>query len=112
MAVRAACVRNDSVRALALLGLPVSAGKNYTFSELGTCAVPKLFLSGDHDQFAPREALEQVLSTAPEPKQMVWVEDADHFFQGIPASPGPKLDRMQQAMRTWLASEFALSPLG
>jgi uncharacterized protein len=39
----------------------------------------------------------------------VWVEAADHFFQGTADSPGSKLHVMQQAMRTWLGTEFGLS---
>ncbi len=92
------------------LGLPVRAeNRSYTYEFLPQCLTPKLFVCGDHDLFAPREALEQVLTAAPEPKQVVWIEGADHFFLGTPESPAPKLDRMQQAIRTWLKTEFSLT---
>jgi alpha/beta superfamily hydrolase len=106
-----ACCGDLRVKGLIGLGLPVRAeGRDYTYGFLPRCAEPKLFICGDHDQFSPRDAMEQVLTTAPEPKKMVWIEGADHFFQGVPNSPAPKLDRMQQAMRDWLAAEFSLSP--
>ncbi len=104
-----ACCGDIRVKGLIGLGLPVRAeGRDYTYGFLPHCIEPKLFVCGDHDQFAPREIMEQVLTTAPDPKQMVWIESADHFFQGTPESPAPKLDHMQQAIRTWLETEFHL----
>ena len=91
------------------LGLPVQAdGRNYTYGFLPQCVAPKLFLSGDHDQFGPRDVMETVLEEAPEPKRMVWIEGAEHFFQGVPGSPEPKLDRMRAAMDVWLRAGFRL----
>jgi hypothetical protein len=53
--------------------------------------------------------VEQVIARAPEPKRLVWVAGADHFFQGTADSPGAKLNVMQQEMRSWLGVEFGLS---
>ena len=53
-------------------------------------------------------ALSKVWEYAPEPKRVVWIEGADHFFQGIPASPGAKLNRMQAEIRSWLHDTFGL----
>ena len=64
------------------------------------CTQPKLFISGDHDPYGPRAQVEQVFETATEPKRLVWIEGAEHFFQGIPASPSPKLGLMQDAIRS------------
>ncbi|HEX4650075.1 MAG TPA: alpha/beta family hydrolase [Granulicella sp.] len=105
-----ACCGDIRVKGLVGLGLPVRAeNRNYTYDFLPHCNEPKLFVCGDHDQYAPREVLEQVLTTAPDPKQLVWIEGADHFFQGTPESPAPKLDRMREAMRSWLQAEFRLT---
>jgi hypothetical protein len=94
------------------LGLPVKAeNRNYTYDFLPQCTVPKLFVCGDHDQFAPQDVLEEELQTAPEPKQIVWVGGADHFFQGIAEAPGSKLDQMQAAIASWLETEFRLTHL-
>ena len=45
----------------------------------------------------------------PAPKRLVFVPGADHFFQGIPGSPAPKLDQMRSEMELWLTETFALS---
>jgi alpha/beta superfamily hydrolase len=104
-----ACCGDVRVKGLIGLGLPVrAAGRDYTYGFLPKCNVPKLFVTGDHDQFAPRDVMESVLATATEPKKMVWIEGADHFFQGIPGSPKAKLDQMQEEMRGWLQAEFNL----
>ena len=105
-----ACCGDSRVQGLCGIGLPVRAeGRDYTYNFLPGCgAVPKLFVIGDHDAFAPRVALDQALVAAPEPKRLVWVEGADHFFAGVPGSPAPKLDVMGAAIRAWLGDEFGL----
>ena len=105
-----ACCGDARVKGLIGLGLPVRAeGRDYDYAFLPKCAVPKLFISGDHDQYGPRDVLDGVFERAPEPKRLVWIAGADHFFQGTPDSPGPKLDRMQHELREWVRSEFGLS---
>ena len=105
-----ACCGDARVRGLVGLGLPVRAeGRDYTYGFLSGCGtVPKLFVSGDHDAFSPRGILEAFLVAAPEPKRIVWVEGADHFFAGTAQSPASKLAVMREALRSWLADEFAL----
>ena len=49
---------------------------------LETCAVPKIFIQSTHDRFAPREEFERVYAGFAEPKRVVWIEAADHFFAG------------------------------
>jgi alpha/beta superfamily hydrolase len=105
-----ACCGDDRVKGLVGLGLPVHAeGRDYQYGFLPKCTVPKLFVSGDHDQYGPREAVEAVFARATEPKRLVWIEGADHFFQGTTDSPGAKLAQMQEEIRAWLRSEFGLS---
>ncbi len=50
--------------------------------------------------------LEAVLVAAAEPKKIVWIEGADHFFAGTAQSPLSKLDRMAAALRDWIREEF------
>jgi uncharacterized protein len=50
-----------------------------------------------------------MLEKAADPKRIVWIEGAEHFFQGTPSSPGPKLDRMQAAIRSWVEETFGLT---
>ena len=107
--LRATC-GDPRVAGLVGLGLPVrAAGRDYHYRFLPTCTQPKLFISGDHDEFCPIDVLDSFLELAPEPKQRVIIAGAEHFFQGIPESPKPKLDQMQQALRDWLTSAFVLS---
>lgn len=102
-----ACCGDQRVAGLVALGLPVqAAGRNYTYGYLPQCCQPKLFLSGDHDEFGPRDEVERIVASAPAPKQLIWIEGADHFFAGIPSSPASKLAQMQTALRAWLAATF------
>jgi alpha/beta superfamily hydrolase len=105
-----ACCGDARVRGLVGLGLPVrAAGRDYSYDFLPACgSVPKLFISGDHDEFSPRGVLESVLVSAAEPKRIVWVEGADHFFSGTDQSPESKLGEMSGAIREWVAAEFGL----
>ncbi|MBS1822224.1 MAG: alpha/beta hydrolase [Acidobacteria bacterium] len=98
------------VRGIVGLGVPYRAeGRSYSYEFLEGCSQPKLFISGTEDQYGPRAAVEPMLMKAAEPKEIVWIEGAEHFFQGTPSSPGPKLDRMQDALRTWMGKTFGLS---
>lgn len=107
-----ACCGDVRVRGLVGLGLPVrAAGRDYRYDFLPACgSVPKLFVSGDHDEFSPRGTLEAYLVSASQPRDIVFIEDADHFFAGTPDSPAPKLDRMAATLRTWLKAHFGLTP--
>jgi len=105
-----ACCGDARVKGLIGLGLPVHAvGRDYKYGFLPKCTAPKLFVSGDHDEYGPRDLLSAVWERAPEPKRLVWIEGADHFFQGTAESPGAKLDRMQAEIRSWLHDTFGLA---
>lgn len=106
-----ACCGDGRVQGLVGIGLPVEAeGRNYSYNFLPGCgAIPKLFVSGDHDAYGPVAALETIVASAPDPKRVVWVPGADHFFAGIAGSPETKLPLMNAAIRTWVAEEFGLS---
>ena len=104
-----ACCGDARVAGLVGLGLPVrAAGRDYHYRFLPTCTQPKLFVSGDYDEFCPQDVLDHFLESAPEPKQRFMVAGADHFFQGIPGSPKAKLDVMQGHLRDWLQGTFGL----
>lgn len=97
------------VKGLVGLGVPYRAeGRSYTYEFLEQCAKPKLFVSGTEDQFGPQAQVAPMLERAADPKQIVWIEGAEHFFQGTPNSPGAKLNQMQDALRLWLAQNFQL----
>jgi hypothetical protein len=97
--LRASCPDPD-VRFLISLGTPVAAdGRFYQYRFLSACAKPKLFVSGDHDQYGPLPDLEHVIGNAAEPKQFVVIPNADHFFEG-------QLPAMRSAIENWLSEQF------
>ncbi len=105
-----ACCGDPRVKGLIGLGVPVRAeGRDYTYGFLPKCTAPKLFISGDHDQYGPRGIMQDVFARAPEPKRLVWIAGADHFFQGTTDSPGAKLNLMQEEIGSWLRSEIGLT---
>jgi alpha/beta superfamily hydrolase len=100
MALAASCGREKILRALAALGLPTHAsGRDIEYPSLKECALPKLFLSGDRDQYAPAAQLAQVVASAAEPKQLAFIPGADHFFSG-------QLEQMQTALSCWLKEQL------
>ena len=102
-----ACCGDLRVPGLVALGLPVeAAGRDYRYPFLAHCTTPKLFLSGDSDQYAPKEQLETVFASAADPKRIVFIPGAEHFFQGTTTSPGPKLERMQTELGSWVETSF------
>lgn len=89
--LRVGC-EDDRVSRLIALGLPVD---NVDASYLRRCAKPKLFIQGGDDPFSSRENLEALFGALPEPKRLVFIEGADHFFTG-------HLDEVGAAMAAWL----------
>jgi alpha/beta superfamily hydrolase len=49
---------------------------------LAECAVPKIFIHSTHDEFGPRPDFERMYLQVAEPKRLIWIEAADHFFAG------------------------------
>jgi alpha/beta superfamily hydrolase len=100
--MRAACP-DPRVHALISLGTPVSAeGRSYEYRFLAQCTKPKLFVSGGNDQYGARADLERIVANAAEPKQLVFVDNADHFFEG-------HLPQMRAEIERWLADVLQLS---
>lgn len=99
--LRAACP-DPNVSAVISLGTPVEAnGRLYSFTFLRGCTKPKLFVSGDHDQYGPHDALEKVLAQAAGPKELVFVP-GDHFFEG-------HLPEMRMTVESWLGEVLGSS---
>jgi uncharacterized protein len=80
--LRVGCV-DARVTVLVGLGLPVG---DVDVSYLSECAKPKLLMSGDRDQYGPKEKLEAIVSALPEKSraatQLILVPGGDHFFAG------------------------------
>ena len=86
------------VVALVGLGVPVTS-MNMDF--LRGVRKPKLIIQGTRDQFEPRAPVESFYASLAEPKQICWVQNADHFFTG-------KVEEVQRAVREFLRSGLIL----
>jgi alpha/beta superfamily hydrolase len=98
------------VQALIGIGTPVvpvaadaEAPRIYKFDFLRACAKPKLFVSGARDQFGPRAKLEELVASVPEPKKLVVIEGADHFFEG-------RLREVREAIESWVRQTISSQP--
>jgi len=100
----AACpdTRVDSVIGLGLPLLPTD-DRAYDLNFLQTCSKPKLLVSGTRDPFSPRSRLEQLAQTLPEPKKLVLIEAADHFFEG-------RLKELRETIEAWVKEVIAAGP--
>jgi uncharacterized protein len=94
--LRVACP-NPRVAALVSLGTPISPvdDRSYDYGFLQICTKPKLFVSGSRDQFASKAKLETLVGSLPEPKKLIIIEAADHFFEG-------RLREMREAVESWV----------
>ncbi|MGA8430168.1 MAG: alpha/beta fold hydrolase [Candidatus Sulfotelmatobacter sp.] len=99
--LRAACP-DTRVKALIGLGTPVTPvaadtemPRNYTYEFLENCAKPKLFVSGARDQFGPKDKLEALVASASEPRKLVIIDGADHFFEG-------RLRELRETIEAWV----------
>jgi len=100
--LRATCPDPD-VKFLISLGTPVAAeGRAYAYRFLSECSKPKLFVSGDHDQYGPLKELERVFNSAAEPKKFIIVPNADHFFEG-------QLPVMREAIEAWVSDQLGIN---
>jgi len=94
--LQTACA-DSRVEAVIALGLPVAPldDRTYDFGFLQSCTKPKLFISGDRDQFGPRAELEKLVAILSEPKKLIIVEGADHFFEG-------RMRELRETIEAWL----------
>jgi alpha/beta superfamily hydrolase len=89
--LRVGC-NDDRVAELIGLGIPVN-GSDHAY--LFECAKPKLFVQGSRDEHGDIGKVEELVGQMPEPKQLVVIEGADHFFAG-------QLPHVSAAIRQWL----------
>jgi uncharacterized protein len=94
--LEAAC-SDARVQAVVGLGLPLMPmeDRSYEFDFLKSCDKPKLFVSGDRDQFGPQARLEALVAGLSQPKKLVFVQAADHFFE-------TRLREMREAIELWI----------
>ncbi len=96
-----AAASDSRVVGLIGLGTPVTPvdDRAYDLGFLQTCAKPKLFCSGDRDQFGPRAKLEAFVAGLVEPKQLTLISGGDHFFEG-------RLSEMRKVIEDWVGSQI------
>jgi uncharacterized protein len=94
MALRAGCA-DARVCVLFGLGFPMTMVRDPAF--LPACTRSRLFVQGENDAFGSGPAFRAMVAPLPEPKTVVLVPGADHFFSG-------KLEEMQEAVRAWAAT--------
>jgi alpha/beta superfamily hydrolase len=107
--LRAAC-SDARVRDVIGVGTPVvpvaeatEEPRVYALDFLQQCVKPKLFVSGARDQFGPRAKLEALVASVPEPKKLVLIEGADHFFEG-------RLRELRDAIESWAKEAVSSQP--
>ena len=98
------------MKALIGVGTPVAPvasdtelPRSYTYDFLRECVKPKLFVSGARDQFGPRAKLNVLLASIPEPKKLVVIEGADHFFEG-------RLRELRETIESWVKEAVSPQP--
>jgi len=82
------CALGDPRRVIAA-GFPTHGVDGVEF--LTRCSRPKFFIQGTNDQYGPRRELESAFESFAEPKRLIWIESADHFFAG-------GLDQLEEAV--------------
>ena len=60
---------------------------------LESCAAPKIFIQSTNDRYGPRAELETMYQRFAAPKELHWIEAADHFFAG-------GLEALEETVRT------------
>jgi uncharacterized protein len=100
---------DEHVKALIGAGVPAvpvaadtEAPRVYNFEFLRNCTRPKLFVSGGRDQFAPKAKLEELFALVAQPKKLVVIEGADHFFEG-------RLRELRDAIEGWIRQEVMVT---
>ncbi|MGH9559461.1 MAG: alpha/beta hydrolase [Bryobacteraceae bacterium] len=79
MALKLGCGGETQPRRILAVGFPTVYPER---SYLNGCTVPRIFVQSTRDQFGPVAEIEPLVALLPEPKRLVLIEAADHFFAG------------------------------
>jgi alpha/beta superfamily hydrolase len=77
------------------LGFPTGMLTDTLFVE--RVRAPRLFVQGAHDAIGPPDQLGALVERLPEPRKLVIIEGADHFFAG-------KLEELEDTLASWAAT--------
>ena len=87
--LRLGCDCTEAARLIAV-GFPTAYRDH---PALAACTTPKVLIYGARDRYAPRADVEALMTTLAEPKRLIVIDDADHFFAGA-------LDAIEEAVVT------------
>ncbi|HEV3201809.1 MAG TPA: alpha/beta fold hydrolase [Bryobacteraceae bacterium] len=89
----------EGARWLMAAGFPTQYGSTEYFER---CRAPKIIIQSTHDQYGARAEIEALYERLPEPKELIWIEAADHFFAGglddLEARVGEVVGRRQKEL--------------
>jgi hypothetical protein len=88
---------NRDLERLVCCGAPVSSGD---WTSLKQCTGPKFFVQSTNDQYGPQPVLQAVYDRAAGPKQLTWIDSADHFFSDA-------LDHLEEAAYAAMTAPLA-----
>ena len=88
----------EDARVSELIGLGIPVNRS-DLSFLANCTKPKLFVQGEKDEHGAIDKARALVAGLPDPKLLVEVPGADHFFAG-------KLHQLHAALASWLSERF------
>jgi alpha/beta superfamily hydrolase len=83
---------DGQTRGVVLIGATFA---QHEYGELASCGVPKLLIAADNDFATPLSITQQWFAAASEPKRLVVVPAAEHFYRG-------QEDRIVEEIMAWL----------
>jgi hypothetical protein len=89
-------VGNEDGRVTRLVGVGIPTDR-FPFDRLAASRKPKLFVQGERDEYGPPEVLRAALEQVGEPRELVVIDGADHFFAG-------RLSELERAIVDWYSS--------
>ncbi len=78
IALKLGC-EDERVSRIIAVGVPVE-DPVIEAAQLAGCRREKILIQSTHDEFGPRALVEELFRRWPEPKRLLWVQAADHFF--------------------------------
>jgi len=86
----------EDARVSHLVGIGVPTGR-FPFDRLARSPKPKLFIQGGRDEHGPLDELRRGLERVAEPRDLVVVEEVDHFFTG-------RVAELERAIVEWFST--------
>lgn len=85
---------------VSLVLLVAPAVDRWDFAELRTWAKPKFIIHGEDDELISAKDVRKFYAALPEPKELTWIEHANHLFEGKTSLVG---DAVEELLADWQA---------